>query len=535
MNQDNELRSIFQKQFETASETAPQSVWGGLESRLAEMRNKRKRKLIFLWGASVLLIGVITGAALLFTDGTLSSSNEFETPLALNQLEVQAELDSSPTNRQAEQEKDLIQLVTASNQFPENAESHLTETTEKELNEKQNPPDKKYQTKSGDGSTSTDLNQKTTGNSGQKTSPNIGTSANQTNANTNSKGDPLTQNPNLNGTAVHAIGMNPQDQLLRSASTDQKDQNESKNADSDLPNLSATKLNGFNAKPNGVSVETTSNQVALMNKMAQKPALKLPILLSPLPEIQLTPLPPKKSNWELTLYGGGGRQMRKTNLNEDNLSYFDFSSTRPNTQAFHCSGVRISYFLGDHLSIGTGLETSVWRYRTRDYQKQLPQQENYEFDSPVGKLPASAADFNAFYTNDPDTDTVLVKMRMIQRLRYIGIPLNVQYNFGTSKVKPYIRMGAVGNFLVRQRTVLMAENAGIKREVNYKNIEGFNRFQLTLQPAIGLNWQLSKRLGFYCEGLINLPVTKFYTPPSGEFQKISSQGTGANMGIRIYF
>lgn len=531
MNQDNELKSIFQEQFETLTETAPQSVWGGLESQLAEMRTKRKRKLLFLWGASLLFIGAIAGAALLFSNDPVPSPTESAMHTSINQLTEQSDRSTDSKNQGNKQQPPII----AQNQLTENPENNLIEYSENELDEKQNPFEEKLQTKTDNGLKSADLSQKTIPNSSQKTSSTIGTSTNQTTSNSKTNEDLLTHSSTPNGAQVNPNGTESQNQRGSSESTDQKDKNQFEDKDSNPSNLPSTHLTGITAKPTTSNSLTTSNKVALMTKIAQKPALKLPVRLSPFPEIKITPLLPEKSNWELTIYGGGGRQIRKTNLNKDDLSYVDFSSTRPNTQAFHCSGVRISYFLGDHLSIGTGLETSVWRYRTRDYQKQLPLQENYEFDSPVGKLPASAADFNAFYANDPETDTILVKMRMIQRLRYIGIPLNLQYNFGANKVKPYIRMGVVGNFLVRQRTVLMAENSGIKREVNYKNIEGFNRFQLTLQPAIGLNWQLSKWLTFYCEGLINLPVTKFYTPPSGEFQKISSQGTGANMGIRIHF
>jgi hypothetical protein len=285
------------------------------------------------------------------------------------------------------------------------------------------------------------------------------------------------------------------------------------------------------------AVEKGEEVIFSKRSFIQKLSLpQIPIL--PIQSTDFAPLTKIKpletpSKWDIGFNYSIGRQIRKTAVTTAKLGDPEFSGDSPARQIFTAYGVRLNRAIGDHFSVGFGFETSIWRYRTRNYEKKITYSTPYEFDSPVGRLPVTNGEFNSLYTSGATSDTILVNLRMVQRLRYVGIPLSFQYEFGNKAFKPYLRFGVIGNFLLRQRTTLFAEKSGFEREVVYKDIEGFKRFQLTLQPAIGVNWQLNDKISLFGEGLINLPATKFYTAPSAAYQKISSQGRGMNVGIRF--
>ena len=85
----------------------------------------------------------------------------------------------------------------------------------------------------------------------------------------------------------------------------------------------------------------------------------------------------------------------------------------------------------------------------------------------------------------------------------------MRFKFTDGPVQPYARIGTTANILFWQRTNLFVSGEGVSKSFEVGDIDGMKKFHLSVNGAIGVNWNFTKRFGMYVEGQFDNPVSKF--------------------------
>jgi|GEM_PF-1431592 len=190
------------------------------------------------------------------------------------------------------------------------------------------------------------------------------------------------------------------------------------------------------------------------------------------------------------------------------VSRNDVTTTKPN---FHLNGVmpdnhymfglKFSKALSNKIEINAGVAYSIYSQEINPDTVSFPKtiSQPFVFNTSLGDMSVPAATMIQGYAPPPWITRIGYHYQYSEVVQFINVPLNVRYNMGSGKLKPFAEAGANLEIAFGEKATLdlMKENSGIV-ELTYGNLNT-RTFNVAASAGIGLNYSISKHLGVFVE------------------------------------
>ncbi len=217
--------------------------------------------------------------------------------------------------------------------------------------------------------------------------------------------------------------------------------------------------------------------------------------------------PGKTNRWQLAGYFAPTYTKRdiKDNDFKDSIEVSDVKNKEKEGSSWS-AGIKLGYDLNNHWSLMTGAyyhHTSLAIEPTEITARQGNNgSSNYSLVTSNGTVEFGP---NGVFTSPGDT--VIVDDHTFQTIAWLGVPLQVQYKFGTRKVSFYASAGAALNLLVKGQTEIMFESSGKKEKEKIYSVNGLRDTHYSLMAGLGLKYMPARHFYLFAEPAYRRSIT----------------------------
>ncbi|MFK7757858.1 MAG: outer membrane beta-barrel protein [Flavobacteriales bacterium] len=169
----------------------------------------------------------------------------------------------------------------------------------------------------------------------------------------------------------------------------------------------------------------------------------------------------------------------------------------------YTTGLSIAYDLKNNFSLESGLQHS-----NRGFQHKI---------SWSNLITNNIIDDRYGFTYNSSEEGNIETISFIDRLQYLGIPINLNYVAGRKKLKFISSIGVTAEYLFKASSVVVKHYDDKRPERDARIEEGYNRFNLSPQISLGVEYQFSDQMSLramptFRAGLmpiIDAPVTGY--------------------------
>ena len=169
------------------------------------------------------------------------------------------------------------------------------------------------------------------------------------------------------------------------------------------------------------------------------------------------------------------------------------------------TGLSLLFQLNKRLTFETGLQYSNKGEKTKSY--------SLTWNTPSGQP-------------DPALPT---KNTFIYHYNYLDIPVKVNYNILTKRLKFFVSGGISTNVFLFQKTTSILEYSDGRTETNNSTGSGLSRINFAVLAGLGINYDLTSRLTFRIEPTYRRSITSIINAPIKGYLYSAGINTG------IYF